>query len=64
MTMDELQETVLFDEQFAEARKRIQETQTLFIDEIGMLSKVMFEKVELLCRLVKDKKLYFGGLQV
>lgn len=50
------------DEQFADARKKIHSTQTLIIDEVGMLSKLMFEKVELVCRLVKDRQIYFYGL--
>lgn len=64
LTKDELEKTFSLDEQFADARKRIHSTQTLIIDEVGMLSKLMFEKVELVCRLVKDRQIYFGGLQV
>jgi hypothetical protein len=34
------------------------------IDEIGMLSELILEKVELVCRLARNSKLVFGGLQV
>jgi len=64
LTKDELNDSFLFDEQFTEARHRIQTAQILVIDEIGMLSKLVFEKVGLVCRIVRDKNLYFGDLQV
>ena len=38
--------------------------QTLVIDEVWMLSKAIFEKVEFVCRLVRDNNSVFGGLQV
>jgi hypothetical protein len=34
------------------------------IDEIGMLSELILEKVELVCCLARNSKLVFGGLQV
>ncbi|CAC5383693.1 PIF1 [Mytilus coruscus] len=64
MTTDELKQTFASDEQFHDARQRILSTETLIIDEVGMLSQLMFEKVELVCRIVKNPHLYFGGLQV
>ena len=64
LTKDELEKTLLLDEQFADARKRIHSTQTLIIDEVDILSKLMFEKIQLVCRIVKDRQIYFGGLQV
>lgn len=41
LTKDELEKTFLFDEQFADARKKIHSTQTLIIDEVSMLSKLV-----------------------
>jgi hypothetical protein len=64
LTKDELEKMLLLDEQFADARKRIHSTQTLIIDEVDILSKLMFEKIQLVCRIVKDRQIYFGGLQV
>ncbi|VDI70335.1 Hypothetical predicted protein [Mytilus galloprovincialis] len=64
MTTDELKQTFASDEQFHDARQRILSTETLIIDEVGMLSQLMFEKVELVCRILKNPHLYFGGLQV
>ena len=64
LTVDELNRYFLLDEQFEEARHRIRSAQTLVIDEIGMLSEIILEKVELVCRLARNSKLVFGGLQV
>lgn len=64
MTTDELKQTFASDEQFHDARQRILSTETLIIDDDGMHSQLMFEKVELLCRIVKNPHLYIGGLQV
>ena len=52
------------DDKFAEARKRISAADVLAIDEIGMVSEVVFERLEAVCRLVKGNKTVFGGLQV
>jgi ATP-dependent exoDNAse (exonuclease V) alpha subunit len=46
LTVDELNRYFLLDEQFEEARHRIRSAQTLVIDEIGMLSELILEKVE------------------
>jgi hypothetical protein len=62
--VDELNRYFLLDAQFAEARHRIRSAQTLVIDEIGMLSELILEKVELVCCLARNSKLVFGGLQV
>ena len=52
------------DDRFAEAQKRIQESDVLVIDEIGMLSECVFNKIEFVCRLARGNDLVFGGLQV
>ena len=64
LTQEELNLTFLADDSFAEAKKRIAATDVLAIDEIGMVSEVMFNKLEAVCRLVKGNKRAFGGLQV
>ena len=46
------------------AAKRICQSEVLVIDEIGMLSATLFEKVEYVCRKVRKNASYFGGLQV
>ena len=61
---DELYARFLTDDMFAEARKRIAAADVLAIDEIGMVSEVIFEKLEAVCRLVKGNNTVFGGLQV
>lgn len=45
-------------------RKRLQATEILAIDEISMLSMETFEKIDKLLRLIRDKDLPFGGIQL
>lgn len=45
-------------------RKRLQTTDVLAIDEISMLSMENFEKIDKLLRLIRDKDIPFGGIQV
>lgn len=45
-------------------RRRLQSTQILAIDEVSMLSMEMFEKIDKLLRLVRDKDEPFGGIQI
>lgn len=52
------------DDRFAQAKSRIERAEVLFIDEIGMLSKKVFETVEAICRSVRGNDCTFGGLQV
>lgn len=47
-----------------EQLKIIKSCHTLIIDEMSMLSKKLFEDVELICQLVRQQELPFGGLQV
>lgn len=44
--------------------KRINETRVLIIDEVSMLSPVMFDSIDRICREVKQNDLSFGGIQV
>lgn len=46
------------------ARKRIEATQTLIIDEISMLNGKTLSSVDAVCRTVKDSSKPFGGMQV
>lgn len=52
------------DEKYLQVRKRIQQCHVLIIDECSMLSQKLFETVELICRTVKRKDSYFGGIQI
>lgn len=58
--------TKLFDgdDRFADAKKRILETQCLVIDEISMLSARTFDMIEFVCRHVRRCDQVFGGMQV
>lgn len=46
------------------ARARIRQADTLILDEIGMISAAVFEKVEHITRHVRETDQVFGGLQV
>jgi hypothetical protein len=61
---DELKELFNSDDRFQAAKSRILKADVLVIDEIGMLSKSVFEAVEFVCRHVRGNSSVFGGLQV
>lgn len=63
-THNKLEEFLNNDDKFAEAKKRIQQTQCLIIDEISMLSAKVFNMVEFVCSHVKKTDTVFGGIQV
>ncbi|VDI68615.1 Hypothetical predicted protein [Mytilus galloprovincialis] len=63
-TYEKLAELFDNDDQFSNAKKRIEEADTLIIDEISMLSLKVFEMVEFVCRHVKKNTKIFGGIQV
>ncbi len=44
--------------------KRFSKTQVLVIDEVSMLSSVMFDTVEKICRRMKRNEEPFGGMQI
>jgi ATP-dependent DNA helicase PIF1 len=48
----------------SKAKKRIRRTKTLVIDEVSMLSKALFEKLEEIARKVRHTEEYFGGIQI
>lgn len=52
------------DDRFADAKKRILETQCLVIDEISMVSARTFDMIEFMCRHVRRCDQVFGGMQV
>ena len=52
------------DTYYAAAKARIIQTDVLIIDEISMLSRVMFGQIDHLCRHVRGIQAVFGGLQV
>ena len=45
-------------------KKRIEETDVLVIDEIGMLSAQLISNTEHVCRFIRGRNLLFGGLQI
>jgi len=47
-----------------DVRFRIQECQTLFIDEISILKADFFNKLDALCKTVRQNALPFGGIQI
>ena len=63
-TEEELRELYMADDRFSDSRKRVASADALLIDEVGMLSEKMFNKLELVCRLGRRSDLFFGGLQV
>ena len=62
LPQEELNTTFHVDDNFAEARKRFAATDILAIDEIGIVSEVIFDKLEAVFRLVKGSNRVFGGL--
>jgi hypothetical protein len=49
---------------FVEVATRIEKCNSLIIDEVSMISKKVFKKIEMVCHGVRTKTVYFGGLQV
>lgn len=52
------------DEHFHKYKSNIEGTDVLIIDEISMLSAKLFDQIEFICRKIKNKDLFFGGIQV
>ncbi|OWF37038.1 hypothetical protein KP79_PYT02360 [Mizuhopecten yessoensis] len=59
-THDELMTLFDSDDRFQAAKTRILKANTLVIDEIGMMSKTVFEMVEFVCRYVRGNTSVFG----
>ena len=51
------------DERYAATKRRILNVDILIIDEISMMSRVMFEKLEMVLR-TRNENQVFGGIQV
>ena len=51
------------DERYAATKRRILDVDILIIDEISMMSRVMFEKLEMVLR-IRNENQVFGGIQV
>ena len=60
----ELSQLICNDERYKDARKRIIDCDVLVIDEVSMISKKLFDTVEYVCRYIRGKGEYFGGIQV
>lgn len=56
--------TISSEDSHLEVRTRIRKCQVLIIDEIGMLSRHLFDQSEYVCRQVRQNPAVFGGLQV
>lgn len=51
-------------EAYVQIKNRILQTDILLIDEISMLSKVLFKQIDVICKAVKKSEAPFGGIQV
>ena len=60
MTVDQLV-NLSSDDRYAAACERIRHTDLLIVDEISMLSKCMFEKLEGIMRSIRGTNSVFGG---
>ncbi|VDC01872.1 unnamed protein product [Peniophora sp. CBMAI 1063] len=49
---------------FKTRRKRLRQTRCLIIDEISMIDRELFDKVEYICRVVQQNNRPFGGIQL
>ncbi|XP_071166174.1 uncharacterized protein [Mytilus edulis] len=59
-----LREKIENNEHYSKYKQNILKTDVLFIDEISMLSKKLFEQLEFICRKIRNSNLMFGGIQV
>ena len=62
-SIEELQE-IIYTDVFAQARNRITTTDVLVIDEISMISALLFDKLEYVIRSIKEPNKAFGGMQM
>lgn len=63
-SVDQLIQKVCDDDNFNAVKARILETETVFIDEVSMLSLKLFTDIDALCRAVRNNDTPFGGMQV
>lgn len=47
-----------------DVRKRILDIDVLIVDEISMMSAILFEKINIICQNIRKNTLFFGGIQV
>ena len=62
-SIEELQE-LIYKNVFAQAWNRITNTDVLVIDEISMISAILFDNLEYVIRSMKEPNTVFGGMQV
>ncbi|XP_067656502.1 uncharacterized protein [Haliotis asinina] len=60
----ELEDLLLQSDVFHDAKDNILTTEVLIIDEVGMMSRKMFEVIENVCGAIRKDKRPFGGIQV
>lgn len=63
-TKEELTQRILHNEACEDTRAKLAEVDTLIVDEASMISVKIFEQVETVCRISRDKDRLFGGLQL
>ena len=61
---DELVQLVESDDRFDEVRNRVIRCEVVMIDEVSMLSKKIYEQLELVCRTARNVNFTFGGIQL
>ena len=60
---EELLQLFMHNDRCADARTRLLDAEVLVIDEIGMISETIFDKLEFICRLARKNNHVLGGLQ-
>ncbi|KAL5016878.1 hypothetical protein ScPMuIL_006467 [Solemya velum] len=60
----ELKDLVLRDDRYDHVRKNACDADVIIIDEVSMLSKKIFEQLELVCRTAMGNHQLFGGTQI
>jgi thymidine kinase len=63
-SIEEITRLLNDDENFCEAKGRLQHTDVLVLDEMSMLSSRLFEMLEGVTRKLRQSSFLFGGLQV
>ena len=63
-TKEQLASDIQNSEAYIQAKENIQAADVLVIDEIGMLSRKVFDTLEHVVRMVRGSNIIFGGMQV
>lgn len=60
---EEVVDRLKSDPQFIARRQELENMDALFLDEVSMLSKKMFDTIEFVCRAVRQNDTVMGGVQ-